>query len=183
MTYEGGVREPFLARFPGRIPAGRVCQGLASTMDILPTVAQVCNAPLPGNALDGINIWPLLTGDQDSIDRDILLYFDDWNIQCARLGKWKLHVARYNSPAYAPIPNCGRVNLPLAPPELYDIESDPQESYDCAADNPAVVADMRSRIENAISNFPVDVKFAWQCTMNSKVWGIPSGAYPVPNLP
>jgi len=62
MTFEGGVRVPFIARFPGRIPKGKVCTGIASTMDLLPTIASLCNAPLPSNPLDGINIWPLLTG-------------------------------------------------------------------------------------------------------------------------
>jgi arylsulfatase A-like enzyme len=183
MTYEGGVREPFIARFPGRIPAGRVCSGVSSTLDILPTVANVCGSPLPDNPIDGINILPLLTGEKDSIDRDILLYFDDWEIQCARLGKWKLHVARYNSPAYAPVPACGRINLPLNPPELYDIEDDPEESYDCSADNPKVVADIRARIENSLYSLPDMVRSAWRTTMNSKVYGIPSGAYPIANVP
>ena len=47
------------------------------------------------------------------------LYFDGWNIQCARLGSWKLHVARNNTPAWAPAPVGGVLNLPLAAPELF----------------------------------------------------------------
>src|SRR5438094_1670239 len=125
-TYEGGVREPFVARLPGRIPEGLVSGGVASAMDILPTVARLCNARLPDNPLDGIDIWPLLTGQTESIEREALLYFDDWQLQCARLGRWKLHVARYNSDAYGPSPAGGRMNLPLANPELYDIDDDPE---------------------------------------------------------
>jgi arylsulfatase A len=98
-TFEGGVRVPFVARYPGRIPAGLVVQDLASNMDILPTLAAVCGAPLPAIPLDGINIWPLLSGTQSAISRDPLLYFDNWSIQCARVSTWKLHVARYNSVA------------------------------------------------------------------------------------
>lgn len=60
-TYEGGVREPFIARFPGRIPKGTVSRGVAWTIDILPTLARLCSAPLPERPLDGIDIWPLLT--------------------------------------------------------------------------------------------------------------------------
>src|SRR5258706_7327196 len=95
-TFEGGVREPFLARFPGRIPAGLVSTGVASTLDILPTVSRLCGTPLPVKPLDGVNIWPLLTGDQPTVARDLLLYFDGWNLQCARSGRWKLHVSRYD---------------------------------------------------------------------------------------
>jgi len=128
MTYEGGVREPFLARFPGRIPKGITCKGVSGTVDILPTLAKLTGAALPKLPLDGIDIWPLLSGQKPSLEREALLYFDGWNLQCARLGKWKLHFARYNSFAYSPAPSSGRLNLPLKQPELYDIESDPAES-------------------------------------------------------
>src|SRR5436309_849158 len=93
-TYEGGVREPFVARFPGRIPKGVVSRGVAGTVDILPTLAKLCDVPLPGKPLDGIDIWPLLTGKATQLEREALLYFDNWNLQCARWGKWKLHFAR-----------------------------------------------------------------------------------------
>src|SRR5207237_2041863 len=59
MTLEGGVREPFLARFPGRIPKGRVCEAITSTMDIFPMVATLCGGAPSANPLDGIDIWPL----------------------------------------------------------------------------------------------------------------------------
>ena len=70
-TYEGGIREPFLARWTGNIPAGRTCNALASMMDIFPTVTRLCGASLPSKPLDGIDIWPLLHGDKDSIDRAV----------------------------------------------------------------------------------------------------------------
>src|SRR5512140_1618774 len=81
MTWEGGVREPFLARFPGRIPKGRVCRSVASMMDIFPTVAGLAGAGLPKQQLDGMDIWPLLSGRQDTMERDALLYFDNVNLQ------------------------------------------------------------------------------------------------------
>jgi arylsulfatase A len=86
-TYEGGVREPFIARFPGRIPRGQAVAGVASTMDILPTVAKLCGAALPANPLDGIDIWPLLSGKSQQLEREALLFFDNWNLQCARWGR------------------------------------------------------------------------------------------------
>lgn len=159
-TYEGGVREPFLARMPGRIPAGKVCHGVASTMDMLPTIAKLCGAALPGNPLDGIDIWPMLSGQRGEMEREALLYFDNLYVQCARKGNYKLHVARYNSAAYSPAPASGRVNLPLPAPELYDLSIDPDESYDIAPEKPEVVKDLQARIERLMGGFPEAIRKA-----------------------
>lgn len=168
-TYEGGVREPFIARFPGRIPAGAQSRAVTSTMDILPTLAHLCDAPLPQKPLDGIDIWPLLTAQKRDIEREALLYFDNWNVQCARWRKWKLHFARYNSGAYSPAPQGGRINLPLPAPELYDLENDPDESYDMAPENPAVVAEIRNRVERLVEGFPEEVRKAYRETKAKQV--------------
>jgi arylsulfatase len=160
MTWDGGVREPFLARFPGRIPRGRVCPGVSSTMDILPTVARLCDAPLPKAPLDGIDIWPLLSGQKEDIEREALLYFDDWNVQCARRGRWKLHITRYPNVTYSPAPPGGRVNMPIRP-ELYDMVNDPDESYDVAAEHPEIVKDLQSRIDRLMEGFPEDARKAY----------------------
>ena len=135
-------------------------------------------APLPKAPLDGIDIWPLLTGQARSLEREALLYFDDWNLQCARWEKWKLHFARYNSFAYSPAPAAGRVNLPLRPPELYDIESDPMESYDVATENPGVVREIQSRIARLMEGFPDEVKNAWSETQARETVVSPAGALP-----
>ncbi len=169
MTYEGGVREPFIARYPGKIPAGRVSPGVAGTVDILPTLAKLSDAPLPDKPLDGVDIWPLLTGAKQQLDREALLYFDDWNVQCARWQRWKLHFARYNSAAYNPVPPGGRVNLPLPSPELYDLELDPDESYDVAPEHPEIVANIRSRVDRLIAGFPDEVKKAYAETKAHQV--------------
>ena len=63
-TYEGGMREPFIARYPGVIPSGIGCPGLATTIDLLPTIARLCGAQPPPNPLDGVDIWPMLTGER-----------------------------------------------------------------------------------------------------------------------
>lgn len=164
MTWEGGQRVPFLARFPGRIPAGRVCPGVSSVMDMLPTLARLCEVPLPENPVDGIDIWPLLSGQKQQLEREALLYFDNVHLQCARWGRWKLHVARYNSVAYSPAPPGGRLNLPLKSPELYDLVNDPDESYDVAPERPEVVAEIQSRIERLIQGFPEDIRKDWEET-------------------
>ncbi len=184
-SYEGGVREPFIARWPGRIPSGasrnrgpRVSRAIASTMDILPTIAGLSNASLPAQPLDGIDIWPLLAAQPMQAQRDVFLYFDSWNLQCARLGPWKLHVARYSGAPWEPDPTGSRQNLPLMFPELYNLEHDPDESYDVAADNPQIVAQIQQRIQQLLPTFPSPVMDAWQATMSHKVVPTPEGALP-----
>jgi arylsulfatase A len=175
-TYEGGVREPFLARWPGHIPAGKVCRGVAGTIDIVPTVAKLCGAALSSNPVDGIDIWPLLSGSKPQLEREALLYFDNWDVQCARWGRWKLHFARYNSFIYGPAPGAGRVNVKLPNPELYDLEADPDESYDVAPENPKVVAEIKGRVERLLTGFPDEVKKAYAETR-------PGGPSPIGALP
>ena len=178
MTWEGGVRVPFIARFPGRIPKGVTQNGVAGTIDILPTLSQLCGASKPAKPLDGIDIWPLLSGRQQTLDREMLLYFDDWNLQCARRGKWKLHVARYNNVTYSPAPAGGRVNLPLPGPELYDLSTDADESFDCAAENPAVVKDMLARLDGLLATFPPEVQQAWAATKARQIAPTATGSLP-----
>jgi arylsulfatase A len=179
-TWEGGQRVPFIARWPGRIPAGRICHGVASVLDILPTVARLSNVPLPPNPLDGVDIWPLLSGAKPEIEREALLYFDDVHLQCARWGRWKLHVARYNTLAYTPAPPGGRVNLPLPEPELYDLILDPDESYNVAPEHPDVVAEIRRRIERLIAGFPEEIRRDWEETKARRVAPTPAGHVPRP---
>ena len=178
-TYEGGVRMPLVVYAPGRIHRNVISRGVASMMDILPTVAQLSGATLPNQPLDGIDIWPLMTGEQDGIDREALLYFNGWNIQCARLGSWKLHVARNNSPGLGPAPQGGVMNLPLPQPELYDLDSDPGESFDVAKGNPQIVSAIMTRIETLIPTFPDQVVNAWRNTSCIKVVDTEADALPV----
>jgi arylsulfatase len=180
-TYEGGMREPFLARYPGAIPPGIGCDGLATMMDIFPTVARLTGAALPARQLDGVDIWPILAGDRDQVERDAFLYFDSVYLQCARMGRWKLHMTRYNTKSWTPNPPEGRINLPLPKPELYDVIADPQESYDCASAHPDIVADIRARVNRAIQTFPPGIVDAWQNTMSRKVQVTPADGLPVPD--
>jgi arylsulfatase len=175
MTWEGGVRVPFLARLPERIPRGRACAGISSTMDLLPTIAALCDVAVPGKPLDGMDIWPLLSGQKDDIEREALLYFDGWNVQCARRGRWKLHVARYNNVTYSPAPVGGRVNMPIRP-ELYDVVGDPDESFDVAGEHSGIVRDLQSRIERLMAGFPPDAQKAYALTKARSVSAAAAGA-------
>ena len=178
-TWEGGQRVPFIARFPGRIPRGKVSHAVAGVMDLHPTIAKLTGAS-PRNPFDGVDIMPLLTNAKPALDRDAFLYFDDVYLQCARLGKWKLHIARHNVMIYNPVPQAGRVSLPLFKPELYDLTADPSESYDVAAENPQVVADIQSRIDRLIATMPNPIRQAHADQMARKATAPPAGALPRP---
>jgi arylsulfatase len=177
-TLEGGMRVPFIARFRARIPRGVVTRAHGCVLDMVPTVFNLCSGRLPEYKVDGVDLWPVLSGKAKEIEREAMLYFDGWNIQCARWKNWKLHVARYNAPPYAAAPQGGRVNLRLAAPELYDLSVDPEESYDVADRHPDVVAEIRGRIERLLPGFPDEVRTAWQETQARPVNTRPPGAHP-----
>jgi arylsulfatase A-like enzyme len=177
-TYEGGVRVPFIARFPGRIPSGSASHALTSMMDLLPTVVNLAGRPYPADLVDGVDVWPVLTGEKAYAEREALLFFDGQEIQAVRWGPWKLHVSRYNSHAWTMDPPGGRVNLPLNPPELYHIDSDGAEAYDRASEKPEVVADLLARIDRLLLGMPEQVRTAWRDTRNRRVIQTPAGALP-----
>ena len=180
-TYEGGVREPFIARWTGRIPGGRVSDALGSMMDIFPTVAKLCGGAMPPKPLDGIDIWPLLQGGVRQIDRAPLLYFDNWDLQCARWMNWKLHIARHNTAAYTPSPAEGRHSYVLPKPELYNLASDPDESYDVAPQNGEVVRQIQAKIGELMEGFPEEVRKAYaEAKARAVDPSMPAGSYPQP---
>jgi arylsulfatase A len=179
-TFEGGCREPFIARWPGRIPAGKVCKSVITLMDIVPTLAKLFSLKMHGRPVDGIDISPLLLDPAKSLERDALLYFDVYyNLQCARLGKYKLHISRHDyvcmfGPPLALLAerrasNRGSViNLPLRPPELYDLQLDPGECYNLADRHPDVVSRIQARVDALLQTLPEPVRTAYSDTQARK---------------
>ena len=90
-TFEGGVRVPFLARWPGKVPAGRVCDELFTGMDFLPTIAKLIGSELPKSKIDGEDLSPLLLGVKDAKGRKTFAYYSGSELQAVRCGRWKLH--------------------------------------------------------------------------------------------
>ena len=123
-------------------------------------------------------MFPLLSGDAERINRPPFLYFDHWELQAVRVGRWKLHLSRYNTPAFVSPPVGGRVNLRLVNPELYDLDADPGESYSVAEENPKVVADLTNLVQRMLPSLPIEVRTAWAQTQNRPVEGQDAGAFP-----
>ena len=180
-TFEGGMRVPCLVRWPGSVPAGLEIESFASMLDLFPTIARAAGAPLPRNPLDGVDLRPVIFGQADAVaQRPLFLHFDGYNIQCARLGRWKLHLARSNGPAFAPLPEGGRMNLMLAFPELYDVRWGPGESYNLASRNQAMIDDIRARVADMLHSFPVEVQSAWNSTLRRPACAVNAGEWPSP---
>ncbi len=183
-TYEGGVRELRLAAWPGKNPANRVCDGLASMLDMFPTITRLCGAALPAKPLDGIDILPLLTGRKTSIDREILLVFRRLGSPVRPLDE--LETARSASQYSGLYAGAARRTPQLrcsARPELYNLASDPDESYDVAPRNPPIVAEMQRRINSLLPSFPEEVQKSWaEAQKRRSNPSVPAGAYPRPNL-
>ena len=159
-TYEGGVRVPLIARWTGRIPHNTVANQLVSTMDLFPTIARAAGAPPPGD-LDGMDLAPLFANPKSPLDRPALLYFDGLSLTCVRRGPWKLHLARLNAAPYTREWLANRDPLRLPQPELYDLNRDPDESFDVAPQHPEVVRDLSARAEQVLATLPEETRRAW----------------------
>ena len=134
-TFEGGVRVPCIARWPGRIPPGLVSAEMASTMDLYATLLALAGAEVPRDrAVDGVDLLPLLTGSASS-PRPEFFYWSGKTLEAVREGPWKLRFPR----------GVGAKDGAL--PELYHLEIDASERWDVAAEHPEVVARLRRLAE------------------------------------
>jgi len=151
--WDGGCREACIMRWPGRIPAGRVCSELAATIDILPTLADFAGAPLPRHPIDGRSIQSLMTGVEGAKSpHDYYCYYWGRELHAIRSGNWKLHFPHdYRSLKDEP----GKDGLPgpyinkRTGVELYDLADDPGESSNVAAEYPEIVVKLTSFADEA----------------------------------
>ena len=133
-TWEGGMRVPCIVRWPGRIAAGRTTSELASGIDWFPTLAGLCGGEVPTDrTIDGRDIAPLLLDEEARSPHECLLSYWMDQLEAVRVGRWKVHYAKH-----------GTVRT-----ELYDLEADPGETTDVAADHPDVLAALAVHAEAA----------------------------------
>lgn len=125
--YEGGLRVPMIVRWPGMVQAGRVSEATAWFADIFPTLLAVAGHGLTAQRLDGRSILPTLRGEQQPELSSRALYWEDPGRQlgqAGRRGRWKAVRAH-----------------PRAALELYDLEAEPAEARNVAANHPGVAAE------------------------------------------
>ena len=132
-TWEGGQRVPCVMRWPGRIEAGAENRSIASSIDFLPTFAELAGGTPPGDRIiDGLDLGPSILSGAPWPRESFLYYFKD-NLDAVRKGRWKLHVRKGDEETA----------------ELYDLAEDVGETVNVYTDNPNVVADLEIEIRKA----------------------------------
>ena len=148
-NFEGGVREPCIMRWPGKIPAGTTCNQIAGNIDILPTFAKLTGVePAKDRVLDGRDITPLMFNSNAGPVRDTHLYIGGNQAAAIRQGDWKLFLkgdgankkAKKAAGTETKPPKGGPV------PSLYNLATDPGETQDVAAANPEIVARLKQEL-------------------------------------
>ncbi|HEX4945786.1 MAG TPA: sulfatase [Blastocatellia bacterium] len=154
-AWDGGVRVPFIARWPGKIPAGRVMKQPAMTIDLLPTIAKLVNAELPQHKIDGLDIGPLLKGEPNAKNphEAYFFYYNTNELQAVRSGKWKLILPHtYRTLGNQPKAKDGipvKYSNVQAGLELYNLETDVSEKTNVATKHPDVVKRLEALAEQA----------------------------------
>jgi arylsulfatase A len=152
-AFEGGVRVPFIAQWPGHFPKGAVSHAPAMSIDLLPTFAWLAGAALPAErVIDGRDIWPLLSQPSAATSPHDALHFY-WGAErhAVRSGRWKLHLPH----PYQSLESAGRDGRPgkyvrkEIELSLFDLETDPGEAVDVASQHPDVVARLMQHVEHA----------------------------------
>ncbi len=163
-AFEGGVREPFIARWPGVIPAGRASGVFLTALDLLPTLANLIGAELPETKIDGLDLSDALLGKAGAVGRDSFYYYSGEELQAVRQGRWKLHLEHdYLTVAGTPGTDGKPANFANMKPNaieesgirgiasrhgyevkhvrqsLFDLDADAAETKDVASANPEVV--------------------------------------------
>jgi arylsulfatase A-like enzyme len=132
--WEGGIRVPAFARWPGVVPAGRTTRQVATTLDWTATMLAAAGAAT-GPELDGISLLPHLRGDTPAVERTVFWRSNRWGLQHAvRQGNWKYLRMDTRNP---------RSTRPETGELLFDLERDPQERVNLAAGRPEVVEQLR----------------------------------------
>lgn len=151
-TFEGGVRVPFIVRWPGVVKPGTVTDALAANIDVVPTLLAATGAAAPKNEIDGVSFLSVLKEGKAS-GRDSFAYYYGDRLEAVRKGKWKLHLPHaYRS--YVDMIPAERDGLPAKTHQrqiglsLYDLTKDPGEKDDVAAAHPEVVKELQAFAED-----------------------------------
>ncbi len=165
--FEGGVREPCIIQWPERIKPNRTTNELVTSLDLLPTLASICDAKQPDKKIDGLDVSALVTGTSDRSARDTFAYFNGTALHAVRKGRWKLHVTHdYLEVAAEPgqngkpsnwgkmsplsIENSGIAGIASRhgyrveslPQSLFDLDADISESRDVSQSHPSLVTEL-----------------------------------------
>lgn len=174
-TFEGGMRVPCIMNWPEQIPAGRTCDELAASLDLLPTIAELLGTKLSSNRLDGVSLVSLLFGPANTKSpRETFYFYAGEELQAVRSGPWKLHLPHDYLTVNGPPGLHGKpANFAQMQPKsmdqsglagiasrhgyrvarielsLFNLQSDVAESRNVANEHPDVVARLQALAEQA----------------------------------
>jgi arylsulfatase A-like enzyme len=141
-TWEGGVREPTLAWWPGKVAPGSACDAIAGNIDFLPTFVKLAGGTVPTDRkIDGKDISPLLLGQTKESPHEARCYYHGYKLQAVRVGPWKLAIAPQSEGHKK---GDEMVPASLEQPRLYNLDADIGERNDVAAAHPDVVARLKT---------------------------------------
>lgn len=139
-TWEGGMRVPAVAWWPGKIPAGRINRGLASSLDFFSTILALSKIPLPDDRpVDGFDLSATLLKESSSPRETVFFYFGS-DLYAVRMGNYKAHFFTHDGYSKEPPRKLDR-------PLLYDLAHDPSERFDLAGEKPDVLAGIVREVE------------------------------------
>ena len=143
-TFEGGLRVPCIMKWPGKIPANTVCEELATTMDILPTVSKITGAQLPQHKIDGHDIRSLIFNKEGESPYEVFYFYDGKELKAVRKGKWKLHLKHEYRGVKEPGMNGkkGEYFNKTINRSLFNLEEDIDENKDVSQENPQIVQEL-----------------------------------------
>lgn len=145
-AWDGGLKEPFIIRYPGVLKAGKTIETPVMSIDLLPTIAHVTGADLPVNKIDGMNVWDIFTQQTDKNPHDAYYFYYHVNeLQAVRYKNWKLYYphtyrtlnGREGGKNGFPVPYD---YIELTEKELYNLDSDPSETINVIRQHSDVVA-------------------------------------------
>ena len=137
-TYEGGLRVPCIARWPGHVPANTESDAIFGTIDFLPTFAALAGSAVPDDRIiDGVDQTDLLLGKSQAGARDNYLYFCKGELHAVRVGPWKM-ILPDRKKFYGYVKDKGTASL-----ELYNLEEDIGEEHDVAAAHPEICKELQ----------------------------------------
>jgi arylsulfatase A-like enzyme len=175
-AFEGGVRVPFIVRWPGRVPAGRTSDQFITALDLLPSIAALLGAELPKTKIDGQDLSAVLLGKarRDARGRESFFYYSGRELHAVRWGQWKLHLAHDYLTVDGPPGEGGKpanfgnmkpnaieesgvrgiasrhgYRVEKLPQSLFNLTSDPGERKDVAAKHPEIVKRLLELAEEA----------------------------------
>ena len=148
-VYDGGIREPTLMWWPGKIPAGAVCSEVAASIDVLPTLAGLADGDLPERKIDGKDIWPLMSGEEGarSPHQAYALMHGPGTV---RSGKWKFYPWQEGSQRQRNAEIKGK-QPSKDPVQLYDTVADIGETTNVASKHPEVVARLQAAYDKQVA--------------------------------